>query len=62
MARPMNTVRDDDGREVYGLSFTWDKPARKHRYYMTGVRPMKWLGYDKNTAFLRFQDISADIR
>ena len=59
MARPRNTVRDDDGREVFGLSFTWDAQARKHRYYITGVRPIKWLGYDKSTAILRFLDIKS---
>ena len=50
MAHPRNTVRDDDGREVFGLSFTWDKQARKHRYYVTESKPTKWLGYDMATA------------
>ena len=59
MARPRNTVRDDDGREVYGLSATWDKQARAFRYYMTGVRPIKWLGHDKSTAIRRFLDIKS---
>ena len=59
MARPRNTVRDDDGREVYGLSVTWDKKARKHRYYITASKPTKWLGYDKTTAIRRYLDIKA---
>jgi len=59
MARPRNTVRDDDGREVYGLSVTWDKQARKHRYYITATKPTKWLGYDKTTAIRRYLDIKA---
>jgi len=50
-------ARDDDGREVFGLSFTWDKQARKHRYYITATKPTRWLGYDKATANLRYLDI-----
>ncbi len=52
-ARPRNTVRDDAGREVFGLSFTWDKQARKHRHYITAPKPTKWLGHDKNAAMQR---------
>ncbi len=59
MARPRNTVRDDDGLEVFGLSFTWDKQARKHRFYITATKPTKWLGYDKHTAIRRYLGIKA---
>ena len=59
MARPRNTVRDDDGREVFGLSFTWDKQARKHRFYITATKPTKWLGYNKTAAIRRYLNIKA---
>jgi hypothetical protein len=59
MARPRNTVRDGHGREVFGLSFTWDKQARKHRFYITATKPTKWLGYDKNTAIQRYLAIKS---
>ena len=59
LARPRKTVRADDGQEVHGLSFTFDRKSDKDRYYVTGCKPHRWLGYDKTEAIRRFYSIKA---